>query len=193
MFVKRGIKRASAGLGSSYASVSNDAGDTNYSGQRQALQPERDNFMDIQEWFIDDLKNIEYQIWLQEAYAVNAIDYPVSQEAFFLQPLFYGRRWDWIDPQKDLEAKKEERKMCITSLTELISERGGDIEEVFQQIAEENALAKKYNIEIVLDNTKPTTPLPTVVARDQTPPAKEGNSIVDEVKQILNHKNGVHA
>jgi capsid protein len=54
-----------------------------------------------------------------------------------------------VDPQKELDAAKESVRCGFTSVTQVISERGYDVEDTFADIAREQALADKLGL--VLD------------------------------------------
>jgi capsid protein len=59
-----------------------------------------------------------------------------------------GRRWAWVDPQKEVAASVEAITNKIKSRTRVIAETGEDIEDVFDEIAAEEALAKEKKINL---------------------------------------------
>jgi capsid protein len=57
---------------------------------------------------------------------------------YYAAAIFQGRRWEWVDPQKEATAKEKLYNLKVTSLSQIIRERGDDPEVVFAEIAEEN-------------------------------------------------------
>lgn len=60
--------------------------------------------------------------------------------------LWHGPRQEWIDPQKDLEARKGERQLGLTSCTRIAAERGDDWFEIVDEIAAEETYLKRRGI-----------------------------------------------
>jgi len=50
---------------------------------------------------------------------------------------FRGRRWNWVDPQKDMEANRAGVELGITSRTRIAAERGDDLEDIIDELAQE--------------------------------------------------------
>ena len=51
---------------------------------------------------------------------------------------FQGRRWEWVDPAKDIAAKRAAYDLRITSISQIIRDAGRDPETVFAEIARDN-------------------------------------------------------
>ena len=57
---------------------------------------------------------------------------------------FYGRRFDWVDPQKDAAELREKLEMKLTDPITELYRRGLDPEEVLSNWSEWDTLLKKY-------------------------------------------------
>jgi hypothetical protein len=54
----------------------------------------------------------------------------------------------WIDPLKDVQANVKAIQWGLKSRTQVVSETGGDIEDIFTQLQAENALAEEFDVEV---------------------------------------------
>ena len=62
----------------------------------------------------------------------------------------------WVDPLKDVQAGILGIGAGLTSRDALISEQGGDVEQVFEALAEEKKLADEYDLDLVIAAKAPT-------------------------------------
>lgn len=141
-FFRSCLQSASAGLGVSYASLSNDLSGANYSSMRAGVLDEREQWMDLQRWFIDKAVRPVFEGWLRCALLAQVIrvkGHPlkVSRVNDFLLARYQGRRWSWVDPQKDVKASRESHGGLMRSVSGTIRDQGGDPDEVFAEIKEE--------------------------------------------------------
>jgi lambda family phage portal protein len=147
-FVRAMLRGISAGIGMSYESLSNDYSNTSYSSARQSILGEREIYKGLQEWFIRTLLKPLFEQWLEMAVMSNVLPLPDYElkRGYYCCPKFIPRRWDWVDPSKDISAKTTALDKGITSLTQIIAETGRDIEEVFSEIQREEQLKKTLGI-----------------------------------------------
>lgn len=173
MFVKTEGKMIAAGLNVAYGSLSNDLSEANYSSNRIGLLDEREMWKHEQEEFIEQVLDRVFTAWLESALLKGVINLPVSKLDQFNKPVWVGRRWAWIDPQKDLEAIRTELDLKITSPFDVVGERGDDLEQIYQDIAEAKVLASKYGLQLTVNTAKPKEPDDaTEDDDDQTTPAR---------------------
>jgi lambda family phage portal protein len=137
----------SASLGSSYSTLSNDYSQVNFSSMRPAINEEREQWMWLQEFWIEHWKRPEFSEWLWWGLMNRSILLPIAKFEKFDAPRFTGRRWPYINPLQDLQAKQLEIDNCICSVTSVIEESGRDAEAVFREIAEEKRLFEELEIE----------------------------------------------
>lgn len=169
-FVKAILRGVSAGLGVSFSSLSNDLTEVNFSSIRAGLIEERETWKSLQAWFVESFLNRVYAEWLTMALLSEAVTLPFAKYAKFNAPKWTGRRWAWVDPLKDVQAAKEAVSAGFKSATRIINEAGGDIEELYQEIAEEKALAKEYGLSFDFGGKSP--PLSADDEDEDTPPPK---------------------
>lgn len=154
MFVKATLRGISAGLGVSYVSLANDLESVNYSSIRAGLLEEREEWKTCQEWFIEWFVRPVFEEWLAMAAMNGSLKnaeggpaLPAAKLDKWNQPEFKPRRWDWVDPLKDLQASVLAVEKGFKSRREIISEGGGDIEDTFQDIAADDELAEEFDLE----------------------------------------------
>jgi capsid protein len=84
---------------------------------------------------------------------------PLTKFDKFNKPVFSPRRWDWVDPYKDVQAIKESLALGLTTHSEVLSEKGKDLRDVWIQYAHEQQLAAELKIKVATF-TKPQAPAP---------------------------------
>jgi len=146
-FVKSILRGISSGLGVSFSSLSNDLTDVNFSSIRAGLLEERETWKSLQSWFIEMFLDRVYAEWLYMALMSGAVILPFSKYNKFNVPAWTGRRWSWVKPLEEVKAYQEAVKSGFKSSTQVISENGGDIEELYQELKAEKELAAKYGLE----------------------------------------------
>lgn len=143
------MREICAGSGVSYASLSMDYSQSNYSSSRMALLDDRDIWRFYQAWFICDFREIIHREWLQAAMLVGAIpaisinEYAVNPKKFEAVR-FKPRGWSWIDPSSEVDAYNQAIKSGMTTLSDVINKTGDgrDIEDVLIERERELAMMK---------------------------------------------------
>ncbi len=157
-FVKTILQGMASGLGINYNTMANDYEGVNYSSLRQANLNDREGWKECQWWLIEQLHQQIFEDWLLMALTTNQLSpLPASKFDKFNAATWRPRGWDWVDPLKDATANEKNIAMGVQSLTAIASEQGRDIEEIFQEIKSDTAMAKKYGI--VLGNNVNNTVL----------------------------------
>lgn len=146
-FGKAILRNIASGLNVSYTSLANDLEGVNYSSIRAGLLDERDYYSSLQEWLINTFLNPIFSQWLEMQLLKQTIKLPLIKFDKFNSPLFIGRGWNWVDPQKDINASIEAINNGLSTSTQILSEKGLDIEEVYQQLANEKKLREKYGLD----------------------------------------------
>lgn len=147
-FNKAMLRGVASGLGVSYNTLANDLESVNYSSMRSGVQEEREQFMILQQMLIENFCIPVFEAWLEMALLKGAIALPFIKLAKFNAPQFIGRRWQWVDPLKDVETSKQEMAVGMSTLTETLASKGKDIVETFETIKRERELAKEYGIDL---------------------------------------------
>lgn len=162
-FTKNMLRGLASGLGVSYNSLANDLESTSYASGRQGLIDERDGYRFLQSWTATSFHRPIFREWLPMALAMQQIvvegDAAAGGKSMPLRPSrvedymraeWMGRRWDWVDPGRDIKAARESVDARFTSISEIIRQRSQrDPEEVFEEIAEDAALMDELGVQVV--------------------------------------------
>jgi lambda family phage portal protein len=164
-FVKATLRGISSGLGVSYNTLANDLEGVNYSSIRAGLLDEREEWKAIQTWFIERVCQAIFPEWLEMSLLSGAVNLPFSKFDKFNAHEWKARRWQWVDPEKDVNASIAAVANGFKSKRQIIAESGGDIEDTFQDIAEDARLASTKGINIDSDNLRTAADAYGVAAR----------------------------
>lgn len=160
-FVKTALQRIATGWRVAYVSLANDLEGVNFSSIRAGVLEERDRWMADQEWFINTFMEPVFRAWLRMALLNGAITMPngsplpFSKFAKFSAHQWQPRRWDWVDPMKDMEAKVLAVNAGGMSPQELCAAQGNDFEDVLASIADAQKLAAQYGVRLPAYDPKP--------------------------------------
>lgn len=136
-FLKWALRSISTGWGVSYNALGNDAEGVNYTSLRYFLGIERDNWMELQDWFCDELCEPLRAQWTERQIKLGALPTrdgrPHQWHAINWQP----RRWEGPDPAKQASADAEELKIGSTTLTKILSRKGIDFDDHLQERIQE--------------------------------------------------------
>ena len=149
-FVKTTLRGIASGLGVSYNMLANDLEGVNYSSIRAGLLDEREQWKLRQQWFIETFLRPVFSVWLEQALVMGDINLPLRKLDRFNSPVFVGRRWGWVDPKNDVEAKAAEIAAGMNTLTQVVAENGWDLNELLRERQREILLAEKLGVPVVL-------------------------------------------
>jgi lambda family phage portal protein len=77
-FMRFMLRGMCAGVGMSYASLSGDYSQSNYSSSRLALLDDRDNWRVLQDWLVHDLCQPVFEAWLEMAVLSGELNLPAT-------------------------------------------------------------------------------------------------------------------
>jgi len=150
-FVKASLRGVASGLGVSYNSLANDLEGVNFSSMRSGAIEERDGWKTVQQWMIDDFVLQVFGPWLEMLLLTNRTTLPYAKYDKFNAPEFRGRIFDWVDPSKDIDGEIKLVKAGWKTNRQVVAERMNmDLEDVYEQLAEEQKLADQYGLNIDL-------------------------------------------
>jgi len=171
-FVKASLRGVASGLGVAYNSLANDLEGVNFSSMRSGAIEERDSWKTIQEWMIEDFIMQVFEPWLEMLLLTNRTFLPYAKLDKFNAPEFRGRNFDWVDPSKDIDGEIKLVRAGWKTNRQVVSERVNmDLEDVYEQLAEEKQLAEKYGITLDLSSLINKRPAPV---DDDEPAAAPG-------------------
>lgn len=175
-FVKEHKRDVASGFGVAYNTLANDLEGVNFSSIRSGTLEERDNWMAVQQWLIDAFLDPVYERWLDNALLSGALlmpngsALPAAKRQKFLAHEFQGRRWQWVDPFKDVQASALAVENGFASPYTIAAQQGLDAEDVLDDIARFQAAAKARSITL-------GAPAPQPAAAD--PPADDGTKTLN--------------
>lgn len=157
-FMKQCLRGISSGLGVDYNTFANDLSDVNYSSARVGMLETREVWIALQGWLIRNLIQLIYDEWLELQYDLGTITIPSRNRPpiplnrgidYYRPALFQGRRWKWVDPAKEITAQEKAVALRITTRSRIIAEQGGDPDQVFQELAEEEEKLKALGLQMI--------------------------------------------
>lgn len=140
-FVAAALRPAAAAVGLSFNAFANNADGMNYSALRATELEDRDEYRTVQGLVIEGLALPIFSAWLVEALLSNQVEgLPATKAAKFDRPEFAGRGWQWVDPQNEVGALKEEIALGINSRRNIAKKRGDDLDAIAQDLRDEQVL-----------------------------------------------------
>lgn len=140
-FIKTYQRRIANGFGVTYNGLSNDLEGVNFSSIRSGTIEERDRWMTLQSWFMESFLSVVYIEWLKTALLrglitlPSGLPLPASKLEKFSRHHWQGRRWQWVDPAKDIAAARDAVKSGIASPQMIAAQQGVSVAEVLADIA----------------------------------------------------------
>ncbi len=147
-FVKTILRGIARGLGTTYARLTGDLEGANYSSMRAGELPVRDRFRSIQTWMAMHFHRRVYRAWLPVALISGHVKVDSRLASDFQKVTWNPRGWKSVDPKAEVAALEAEIALGVNSRTRACAERGGDFEEIIDELKEEAAYAKAAGIAI---------------------------------------------
>jgi lambda family phage portal protein len=156
MFVKAMLRFVASSMGVSYNALASDLEGVNYSSMRSGLLIERDQWKMLQSLLKEQMLQPIFENWISMALLSASLVLDSRDPSRFCAGKWEPRGWMWVDPLKDVQATILGIGAGLTSRDAAISEQGGDVEEVFEQLKEEKDLADEYKLELTIAAKAPT-------------------------------------
>lgn len=151
-FVKVTLQRIASGWRVAYHSLANDLEGVSFSSIRSGTLEERDRWAADQAWFINAFLEPLYAEWLRMALlsgaiiSANGTPLPASKIDKFRAHQWQGRRWDWVDPRNDMEAKILGVKAGLLAPQDIAAQMGRDFNDTMAKIAQAQQMAAALGI-----------------------------------------------
>lgn len=184
-FVKSCLRGIASGLGISYNTLANDLEGVNFSSIRSGTLAERENFMVIQNWMIETFLRPLFLDWLESALLKgacvmpNGSALPAGKLFKFTVHAWQGRRWQWVDPEKDINASLLAIRGGLSTPQIVAAQMGLDIEDVIDALKQANTLAAAAGLPLYCS----TPPAPVVPTPQVDPGTKELASAIVALAQ----------
>jgi lambda family phage portal protein len=156
------LRGFASSIGISFEQIAKNFSDANYSAARAALLDVWQGIMRLRFWFGQHVLALIYGAVIEEAWKKGRVYIPAGTPNFdeyrtaWCACLWTGPGFPQIDPEKEAKASKMLLEMKIESREEVIAQRGRDIEDVFDEIQNERAMAEERDF--MLDPLAPGTP-----------------------------------
>lgn len=151
-FFKAAIKGIASSLGISSNKLNSDYESVNYSSLRQANSEDIAAWRELQQFFIDNWKNVQYADWLKYLLISDLTNLPYSKIEKFLVHDFRGRAWEYLDPVKEFSAIKIKLSMRLTDPITEIEKMGLDADDVLNNWQRWQQKLKARNLTISNDD-----------------------------------------
>jgi lambda family phage portal protein len=140
------VRAASRAVGLSYSTFAGDY-DGTYSAQRQELVESYDSYRMLTHHFVARFVRPVWERFVTMAIASGQVKVPegVRPETVAWAD-FRGPRMPWIDPGREANAMKTLARTGVESLQQQIADRGGRLQDVFEQIKRERDLAAELGL-----------------------------------------------
>ena len=145
-FNKAILRGIASGLGVAYNSLSSDLEGVSYSSIRSGTIEERDQWRVKQNWMMQHFMNPLYEKWLSMQLLNNSVGLDMINFDSLMEIRWQAKSWNWVDPLKDIQASIQAINAGLKTNSEVIAEQGGDIEDVYDQLAYEQQLAKEKGL-----------------------------------------------
>lgn len=137
-FRKAILRGVSASFPVTYCTIAQDLEGVSFSSIRQGTLEERELYKVLQAMFIRRVEIPRFEAWLEWMLISDQIKgADISDYRRLNKPCFLGRRWDWVDPLKDLQAAKLERELGIASPRQQTAAAGRDFGQVVAEAKED--------------------------------------------------------
>lgn len=161
-FVKSCLRGLASGLGVAYNTLANDLENVNFSSIRSGTLEERDHWMVVQGWFVESFLRPLFADWLEVALLNGAIAMPngfalpSGKLNKFRVHNWQGRRWQWVDPLRDMQTAVLAIEKKLMSPQQVAAQMGVDLEDVIAALQTANKLAADANLPLFVG--APETP-----------------------------------
>lgn len=142
-FWKNVLRSIANALGVSYNKATGDYEAVNYSSLREATLEDRAAFTKIQRFLIENWKDYQFRDFITAIALSGCI--PMRSIPECQHHHFFGRRFPWVDPAKEIAAKEKEYDLLLTDPISELEVRGIDPDELLdrwaawqQKLAERN-------------------------------------------------------
>lgn len=145
-------KDIAMGLNISNFSLGMETEAVSFSTGRSVLIEDRDYYKMVQTFMIDGLMMPVFLAWFKShTLSQDSAVPPTKISKVIDQSIFHGRGWDWVDPSKDVSANAEALKTRQTSLSRVAAQRGIDLADLLQEIADDEAMLKEHGLTLTIE------------------------------------------
>lgn len=149
-FTRQCQRFVASGLGVAYHNLASDLSSVNFSSARAGVIAERDFWKSCQKMLIQQFYKPLYKAWLRLAMFTMLTDLPADFERLS-KSKWHPRRWEWVDPLKDVQAKALELQNGFTTREKIAGEKGEDFLQIVEQLIREQEILKSSGLKLGTD------------------------------------------
>ena len=186
-FRKAALRSIASGLGIMYNNLANDLESTNYSSARYGRTIEIETWRDLQRFVAEDYLQLLFEAFIDQATLTGAIPGVTEENADVIKQsvAWKPRGWAYVDPDKDGKSAANGIDMGLTTRRRELEEQGLDIDEVYEELAEDKKRAEKYGLTFVNSWSR----MPAVQSTEEDPEAT-GPEVVGQPNGTAPKANG---
>ena len=171
------LRDVASGLGIEYACFANDWAGVSFSSVRVGTLAERDHWRILQADFVEQFVAPVYLAWLR-SFLTYPVGNPYVPSDFdrLAEFGFRGRRWEWVDPMKDVNAAVTAVDHGWKTSEQIAADYGGDI---FENL-EDNARVAEHRRKLGLRD--PVIPGASNITDETTDDDDQGDDKADKPK-----------
>lgn len=140
------LKDVSSGFNVEYANFTNNWDGVSFSSVRVGTISERDMYKVRQADMISQKKTREFRAWLKSFLELQISGgLPAEKYEKFVEHKFRGRRWLWVDPERDVAAAEKARNYMWKTDSEITEDLDGDYFDNLDQYKREQEARNKAN------------------------------------------------
>lgn len=179
-FMKSMLRGFAAGTGINYATIASNTEGVNLSNMRHIAQEDRDIYTTIQQGYVENVAIPMFELWLGDALALGQLGgLPFDGLARFNKPKFVPRAWRMVDPVKEMQAREAALRMKITSRTAICAEDGVDFEDLLDEIAQEEDLARVKKVDLTMAPAAAAPAKPQATEPNKDDPKEDDDETTD--------------
>lgn len=133
-FVRNILRSIASSVGLSYNKASGDYEKVNYSSLREAALEDRETYVEFQRFIIENWKSVQFHDFIGACIGSGMLR--TNSYADITRHAFFGRRFSWVDPAKEVTAKQKEMSLMLTDPFTELESRGEDPDDVIRRFAE---------------------------------------------------------
>lgn len=147
----RGVAR---GIHMSYQTFTGDVSDANYSNTRAGMIPERDHWKAIQNTVSRRVHRPVWRDFVRMGLLTGGLSLRSNSARTYWPVEWRARRWQWVDPENDINTLEKEISLGLNSRQRAAAERGLDYETVIEETAEDEAFAEGAKVDVSVDRDR---------------------------------------
>lgn len=163
------LQGIASGLDIDYATMTGDLSQNSYASTKAGRLEVQEQWKKVQGHFIRKFCQPIFSAWLEMAILTGEVPLPMRKYEDLNKPKFRGRRWPWVDPQKDMDAAARALEIKVRTMTDLIAENGGDFEDTIEQLKLEKEMMEEAGLMPGPSENAPEIPEPTEPPPEEPP------------------------